>query len=145
MSRLDRYGRLIGWLVVLGALAGVLGTAIITGLEAVGVPPARASPIAIAVAVSVALSVADVYTPLGRGPRTEGIQEKAPAALAVDFVLAGAVAAAASALLSLGGALVWSPLGNELLVLLVGTGAGYGAFMLRNREFYLRERPEPEA
>jgi putative flippase GtrA len=140
MPPLRSVARAVGYFLAVGALAGVLGLGLTTVLRVTGLPDRVVPPVAIATAVAVALAVADVYTPIGRGPQRDEIRDRPRNALLTDVALAGTVAAAVAALLALLGLLVWSPLGHELLVLVVGIGAGYGAFMYRNKEFYIPER-----
>lgn len=142
MSRSQRVLRAVASLLVVGFLAALLSIGLRMMLELAGLPVGLAGPIGIVVAITVALAVADVYTPIGRGPRHGDIREKAPEAVAADLLLAALLALATSAALVFLGATVWSPLGSLLVVFIVGTGVGYGAFMLRNREYYFRERPE---
>lgn len=142
MADLPRVVRAAAYLVAVGALAGTIAISLTAALRALALPGSVVSPVAIATAVAVALAVADVYTPIGRGPRSDAIRDRPRNALIADVALAGTIAAAVSALLALLGLAVWSPLGNELFVLIVGIGAGYGAFMLRNREYYLADRAE---
>lgn len=137
MSRLERYARALASLVAVGVFAGIVGTVLRYLLTAAGVSTGRASPIAIAVAVALTLAVADVYTPIGRGPRSNAIREKQRAALASDFLLAAALAAVVASGLTLLGAAAWPPLGDGVVVMIAGVAAGYGGFMWRNRRFYL--------
>lgn len=142
MADLPRVVRAAAYLAAVGALAGVITVALTAALRATGLPDSVVSPVAIATAVAVALPVADVYTPIGRGPRSDAIRDRPPSEILPDVALAGTVAAAVAALLALLGQAAWPALGNEILVLIVGIGAGYGAFMLRNREYYLADRAE---
>jgi len=142
MADLPRVVRAAAYLVAVGALAGTLAIGLTAGLRAVGEADGVVSPVAISAAVAVALAVADVYTPIGRGPQSDAIRDRPPSEVVPDVALAGTIAAAVAALLAFVGLAVWSPLGNEILVLIVGIGAGYAAFMLRNREYYLGEQAE---
>ncbi len=142
MADLPRVARVAAYLVAVGALAGVVAISLTAALRAAGLPDPVVSPVAIATAVAVALAVADVYTPIGRGPKSDAIREKPRNAILADVALGAVVAAAVAAVLAVLGLNVWPVLGNELLVLIVGIGAGYGAFMLRNRQYYLGERAE---
>lgn len=142
MSRFERVLRVVGSLLVIALFAAVLSLGLRTLLEFASVPVSQASPIGIAVAITVALAVADVYTPIGRGPRHGDIREKEPAALATDVVVASLLTLVVSTALVTLGAAVWATLGSLLVVFVVGVGVGYGAFMMRNRAYYFGERPE---
>ncbi|MFC7046916.1 hypothetical protein ACFQH6_17255 [Halobacteriaceae archaeon GCM10025711] len=137
--RLQRLGKatvsLLG-VILLSAAIYVVLTAV---ASLAGVPVIRAAPVAIAVAVAVALAVADVYTPVGRAPRTEAIQELGWRSVAIDLVVAGVVAFLVSAgSTALGVAAGIGLLANQTVVILLGAGAGYVAFILRNRDYYVR-------
>lgn len=137
MSRTVRLARAAGSLVALAVLAGVVYLGLSRALSLLGLGTADAGAVGTAVAVAVALAVADAYTPVGRGPRREGLAGQPPGSLAADVALAALAATATGvALVALGGA-VWPPLGGSLVVVVAGTGAGYLAFMLRNRRYYL--------
>ena len=139
MSRYERVLRVAVSLLVVGFLATLLSFGLRYGLAFVGLPPGLSAPIGIVVAIAVALPVADVYTPVGRAPRTEAIQELGWQAVAVDLVVAGGVAlVVATGSTTLGVATGVGLLANQTVVILLGAGAGYGAFILRNRDYYVR-------
>lgn len=141
MGRFERILRGAGSLLVVALLAALLSLGLRTLLEAAGIPAARAGPVGITTAIALALAVADVWTPIGRGPSHGDISEKEAGALAADLLVTGILTLAASVALVLLGEAVWAPLGSLVAVFVVGVGVGYGAFMLRNREYYFEERP----
>jgi len=134
--QLRRLGPAAVALVALAAVAAVVYTALLTALDAVGVPRSAASPAALGAVVSVALAAADVYTPLGNNQRTEQLREKPADALGVDFAVTSTVGFVVG-----GGAgvLLLSPDAAELRRMTVVAAAvlvGYGTFVARNLAVY---------
>lgn len=118
------------------ALAGVVGLVVHLLLSALGAPPAAATPVSIAVAVTAALPVSDAYTPLGRGARTDALRRRGRERLLLETCLAAAAAFVSGGALAALGVYVEAVLGSFVLVVLVGVAVGYGSFLVRNRAYY---------
>lgn len=118
------------------ALAGVTGTLVDVALLALDAPVGVAGPVSTAVAVTVVLPVADAYTPLGRDVRTDTLRRAGRARLALELLLAAGAAFVAGGALAAAGLRLHAVFGTFVVVVLGGVAAGYGSFVLRNREFY---------
>ncbi|GAA0298237.1 hypothetical protein [Halarchaeum salinum] len=130
--------RAVAAVVVLLALAAIVGAATNLALSAIGAPAALGAPVAIAVAVTVILPLADAYTLLGRGVDTDALREQGRGRLAAEIAFAAIGSLAVSGLLA---AAVYEAgtLWTFAFVVVVGVAVGYGTFVLRNRAYYPSE------
>ncbi|MFB6266379.1 MAG: hypothetical protein ABEI31_01865 [Halodesulfurarchaeum sp.] len=128
-------GRFFFWLALLGVLA--LGLAIIAqlGLEALGFSRADAVVVSLAAAVSVAISAADVFTPIGSNLTTGDFDERTGwlvGTLAAAGVVGGLACLAARVLGRAGVPVI----GGQTVPTFLGVALGYVAFVFLNREQY---------
>ena len=139
--RYDWIGRFFFWLFVLGAVAIVIAIGAQLGLEAAGATQADAVIVSTAAAVAIALSAADVFTPIGSNLVRQDF-EADPKPLVLDFAAAGVVGAVAAGLSRALGAWGVPYLGGQTVATFLGVALGYVAFIALNRRQYGRPRPE---
>lgn len=139
--RYEWIGRFFFWLAVLGVLALALALGTQFGLEAAGASRTDAIIVSSALAVAIALSAADVFTPIGRREVREHF-EADPAAMLPDFAIAGVVGAIVAGLARLLGGIGMPFVGQRAIAVILGVTVGYLAFVAQNRELYRQRAGE---
>lgn len=133
-STLERLANAAAAIAAIALLALAVWFVVQAGLDAVGVPTADAAAVGSAAAIALALVVSDVYLPIGGGPRTDVLRDRAPLLNVRDAVLAGGLGGVLAYLLATAGFDGWIGIG-------VGAFLGYLAFVVAYREEYAI-RPE---
>jgi|GEM_PF-2573197 len=121
------------------AAASIAATAVVAltvwyvvqiGVVTLGASPVTANVASSGAAIALALSLSDIYLPIGGGPRTDVLRERPPLQNALDALSAAILAGVA------GYALGWSGFTDWVGIALAAV-VGYGSFVVRHREEYI--------